>query len=110
MALVGQQGSLAHLRHSGDMIDGAATSSNLARCQARKKRVLGDLISLLNTLWFIALIIHWPELVTWLHLPTKWSESQQTCSHKKRELDIFGRQHSVTTTLNKHPSPFFSLV
>lgn len=94
MALVGPQGSLAHLRYSGDMTAGAATSSNLARCQARKKRILGDLVSLLKTLWLVALIIHWPELVTWPHLPTKWSESQQSCSHKEREVDIFDRQHS----------------
>lgn len=46
----GSTGELGKFRYSGDMTNEAVTISNIARCQARKKRILGDFISLFKKL------------------------------------------------------------
>lgn len=108
--LMCQQETLAHLRHLGDMPDGIATISNIASCQARKKKVLGDLISLLKTLWSGAFTIHWPKLVTWLHPTTKGSGSTADMFPEGERIRYIWQAAPMTTILNQDSSHFFFLL
>ena len=104
MALVDQQGSSACIRHAGDVTCGADTISNIASHQARKKRVLGGLISLLKALWSEHHLHNSPARTSHMAPPNRETigKHKATLSQKERELGILSSsthdQHTQSTS------------